>query len=46
MTVWLFLAAFVAGVSALAWLNRRRTQGRACCAPADPSADLRMRPPS
>jgi hypothetical protein len=41
--VWLFMAAFVALVAILATLNRRRTRGRGCCAPADPSADLRMR---
>ena len=43
MTVWIALAGFVVVVAILVALNSRRTQGRACCAPADPAADLRMR---
>jgi hypothetical protein len=43
MTAWIVLAGFVAIVAVLAALNSRRTRGRACCAPADPAADLRMR---
>jgi hypothetical protein len=43
MTVWIVLAGFVALVAVLAALNSRATRGRACCAPADPAADLRMR---
>ena len=43
MTAWIVLAGFVAVVAILAAFNSRRTRGRACCAPADPAADLRMR---
>lgn len=43
MTAWIVLVGFVAVVAMLAALNSRRTRGRACCAPADPAADLRMR---
>ena len=43
MTAWIVLAGFVAIVAILAGFNSRRTRGRACCAPADPAADLRMR---
>lgn len=43
MTAWIVLAGFVTVVAILAALNPRRTRGRACCAPADPAADLRMR---
>ena len=40
----LFCAAgFVALVGLLAAKNAHRTDGRACCAPADPRQDLRMR---
>jgi hypothetical protein len=37
------LAGFVALVGLLAVRNAHRTNGRACCAPADPRQDLRMR---
>jgi hypothetical protein len=37
------LAGFVALVGLLAAKNAHRTDGRACCAPADPRQDLRMR---
>jgi hypothetical protein len=37
------LAGFVALVVLLAARNAHRTDGRACCAPADPRQDLRMR---
>jgi hypothetical protein len=37
------LAGFVALVGLLAATNAHRTNGRACCAPADPRQDLRMR---
>ena len=43
MTLWISLLGFVAVVAILAALNSPRTRGRACCAPADPEADLRMR---
>ena len=43
MTVWIALAGFLVVVAILAAFNSRRTRGRACCAPADPAADLRMR---
>lgn len=43
MTVWIVLAGFGAVVAVLAALNSRATRSRACCAPADPAADLRMR---
>ena len=43
MTAWIALVAFVTVVAMLAALHSRRTRGRACCAPADPAADLRMR---
>lgn len=43
MTVWIALVAFVSVVAILAALNASRTRGRSCCAPADPTADLRMR---
>ena len=42
--VLLCLAGFVALVGLLATSNAHRTDGRACCAPADPRRDLRMRP--
>jgi len=38
-----WLAGFVALVGLLAARNAHRTGGRACCAPADPRQDLRMR---
>jgi hypothetical protein len=44
MTTALAMAAFVTLVAVLATLNRQRTKGRSCCAPADPADDLRMRP--
>jgi hypothetical protein len=37
------LAGFVALVALLSAKNTHRTEGRACCAPADPRQDLRMR---
>ena len=37
------LAGFVALVGLLASKNAHRTDGRACCAPAAPRQDLRMR---
>ena len=37
------VAGFVALVGFLAVKNAHRTDGRACCAPADPRQDLRMR---
>jgi hypothetical protein len=37
------LVAFLAVVILLSVLGARRTGGRACCAPADPADDLRMR---
>ena len=43
MVVLLSLAGFVALVGLLAAKNAHRTAGRACCAPADPGQDLRMR---
>ena len=43
MTVWIALLGFMAIVAILATINSRRTRGRACCAPADPAADLRMK---
>ncbi len=36
-------AGFVALVGLLAAKNAHRTDGRACCTPADPRQDLRMR---
>ena len=44
VTVLFSLAGFVALVGLLASKNAHRTAGRACCAPADPRQDLRMRP--
>jgi len=44
MTAWV-LVAFITVVVVLAALNSGRTRGRGCCAPADPSLDLRMRDP-
>ena len=43
MVVLFALAGFVALVGLLAATNAHRTNGRACCAPADPRQDLRMR---
>ena len=43
VTVLFSLAGFVALVGLLASKNAHRTDGRACCAPADPRQDLRMR---
>jgi len=43
VTVLFSLAGFVALVGLLASKNAQRTAGRACCAPADPWQDLRMR---
>jgi len=43
VVVLLFTAGFVALVGLLAAKNAHRTDGRACCAPADPRQDLRMR---
>ncbi len=43
VTVLFSLAGFVALVGLLAAENAHRTDGRACCAPADPRQDLRMR---
>ena len=43
MTVAVTFVAFLVVVLALAAVNARRTRGRACCAPADPARDLRMR---
>jgi len=43
VTVLFSLAGFVALVGLLASKNAHRTAGRACCAPADPGKDLRMR---
>ena len=43
VTVLFSLAGFVALVGLLASKNAHRTAGRACCAPADPRQDLRMR---
>ena len=43
VVVLLSLAGFVALVGLLAAKNAHRTDGRACCAPADPRQDLRMR---
>jgi len=43
VVVLLFLAGFVALVGLLTAKNAHRTAGRACCAPADPRQDLRMR---
>ena len=43
VTVLFSLAGFVALVGLLASKNAHRTDGRACCAPADPRKDLRMR---
>jgi hypothetical protein len=43
MTVWIAVVAFVCVVAILAALNASHTRGRSCCAPADPTADLRMR---
>jgi hypothetical protein len=37
------VAGFVALVGVLVAKNAPRTDGRACCAPADPRQDLRMR---
>jgi len=37
------LTGFVTLVGLLAAKNAHRTDGRACCAPADPRQDLRMR---
>ena len=38
-------ALFVLAVMGLAWLSHRSGQSaRGCCAPADPTHDLRMRP--
>jgi hypothetical protein len=37
------VVGFVALVGFLAAKNAHRTDGRACCAPADPRQDLRMR---
>jgi len=41
--VLLCVAGFIALVGVLAAKNAHRTGGRACCAPADPRQDLRMR---
>ena len=43
VTAWIVLAGFGAVVAIRAAFNPRRTRGRACCAPADPAADLRAR---
>ena len=43
MTTVFVLLAFVTVVGVLAALNSGRTRGRGCCAPADPTSDLRMR---
>ena len=43
VVVLLSLAGFVALVGLLAAKNAHRTDGRGCCAPADPRQDLRMR---
>ena len=43
VTLLLSLAGFVALVGLLASKNAHRTAGRACCTPADPRQDLRMR---
>jgi hypothetical protein len=43
VTVLFSLAGFVALVGLLASKNAHRTSGRACCAPAYPGKDLRMR---
>ena len=43
MAALICLTGFVALVGLLAAKNAYRTDGRACCAPADPLQDLRMR---
>ena len=43
VTLLFSLVGFVALVGLLASKNAHRTDGRACCAPADPRQDLRMR---
>jgi hypothetical protein len=43
VVVLLSVAGFVALFGLLASKNAHRTAGRACCAPADPRQDLRMR---
>ena len=43
VTVLFSLAGFVALVGLLASKNAHRTDGRACCAPADARQDFRMR---
>ena len=42
--VLLVLVGFLVVVGALAVRFRDRTRGQACCTPADPDRDLRMRP--
>jgi hypothetical protein len=43
VVVLLFTAGFVALIGLLAAKNADRTDGRGCCASADPRQDLRMR---
>jgi hypothetical protein len=43
MAVLVCLAGFVVLVGLLTAKNAHRTDGRACCSPADPERDLRMR---
>jgi hypothetical protein len=42
MTALIALLGFVVVVGVLAALDSRRTGARGCCAPADPTRDIRM----